>query len=413
MRRRRALQVAGGLLTGGLAGCTAGGQVFRTYRYVKDAPIDGPVALPRPTLGYDARRTGYTPHGGLPSETAVSLFALAGQPIKMQPAFINEGVLRIDGVAYFGAKTYNDGLRRSGLRAADSQGDGWFVPETDELASPTIVGDAIFVTSDGMTRALDRRDGTLCWAYHEGASYPTASPTVVDDTVYVTGDRVFALSATMGEVQWATNRSAGLRGTAATEDGVFATASGEVRGTVYRFEPETGREQWATSTRSEILVPPVLGEFVYVVEANGRIRALDRVDGSEAWSQELGSRSTAMPAVAEGTVYAVGVDSNTTTLKALDARTGTVRWQTIFTAQSATGPTIAGDTVYFPMGVENGGLINELAADTGEIRGSHELPQAPVTPLIVGVAMGFISTGTSPETRLYLLKRPDPSALSV
>jgi outer membrane protein assembly factor BamB len=405
MRRRRCLQVLGGCLIGALAGCTTGGQVFETYRYERDAPVDGPVATPWRTQAHDARRSGYAPYGQLPPETTADLFANVHQTIEMQPAFV-------DGVAYFGARRAAPqdigDLGPSGLKAADSRRDQWFVPEHNALASPTVVGDAIFVTSDGTTRALDRRDGTLCWEYSAGASHPTACPTVVGDTVYVTGERVVALAATTGEVQWATTRpEGGFRGTAARSDGVFATARGEAWDGVYRFDTETGRERWVTPTDSGLPVPPVLGEFVYVTEATGQLRALDPSDGTEAWSRELGGDSSAMPAVAEGTVYAAATNGDS--LLSIDASTGDLRWESGFDALNVKSPTVAGDSVYLPASVHDGGLVYEFAADSGRIRGAHELPRAPTTPLVVGVDVGLIGTGLrSSRTKLQFLSRPDP-----
>lgn len=402
MRRRRALQVGGGLLTGMCAGCLRSVRATETYQYEREAPINGPVAIPWRTQAYDARRSGYTPYGRLPLEIAVGLFASARQPIRMQPAFVG-------GIAYFGATHVDpDRLRwRAGLRAADSRARGWISHQKGHLASPTVVGDAIFVTSRGLTRALDRRNGRLCWAYHEGTSHPPASPTVVDETVYVTGERVFALDAATGEVRWGTNRSdTTLRGTAATTDGVFATGGSDDRGTVYRFDPETGRERWATATSDAVLVPPVLDDLVYVVEAEGRLRALSPADGSEAWSRELDGRSTAMPAVAAGTVYAVATAGNT--LYAFDAATGERRWEFGFDARRAIGPTIAGDTVYLPTGDGGNGVVHAVEAETGTSIRSQRLPREPVSSLVVGVDTGLIAAGLSSETHLYVLSRPEP-----
>jgi len=408
MRRRRSLQVLGGCLVGAVAGCTTGDRMFESYRYERDAPIDGQAATPWRTLAHDSRRSGYAPYGQLPPETSASVFADARQQIEMQPTFI-------DGTAYFEARRADPQdigrLGPSGLKAADGRDDLWFVPESDTLASPTVVGDAIFMTSDGTTRALDRRDGALCWEYRAGVSHPAACPTVVGDTVYVTGERVYALAATTGEVQWATTRPEGgaFHGTAATSAGVFATARGDAWDGVYRFDPETGREQWVTPTSSSLLVPPVFGEFVYVAEATGQLRALDPSDGTEAWARDLGGDSSAMPAVAEGTVYAAATNGDS--LQTIDASTGDLRWESGFDALNAKSPTVAGDSVYVPAGVHDGGLLYEFAAGTGRIRGTHELPGAPTTPLVVGVDEGLVGTGSrSSGTKLQLLSRPDPDS---
>jgi len=336
-----------------------------------------------------------------------SLFARAGHSTDVSPAFVG-------GTAYFGARRPPPDDERErfgppGLRAAGGD-ESWFFRSEPPLASPTVVGDAVLLTTAGVTRALDRRDGTLCWAYRDGRGLSTASPAVVDDTVYVTGTRVFALAARTGEIRWATDSLRfGPRGTAATADAVFATTGGKGRGSAYRFDPETGRRVWARSTDSPLPVPPVRGELVYVAGADGRLRALEPADGSLVWSRDLGGRSSAMPAVGDRTVYAAATDGSV--LYAFDGHTGDERWRFRFEGGRATGPTVAGDTVYLPTSAEAGagGLVHELATHDGTVRRSHHLPREPVTPLVVGTSSGLIGAGSpASETRLYRLDRPAP-----
>jgi len=407
MRRRRALQVVGGVFAGTLSGCTADRSVFDTYRHERDAPVDGPVATPWQTLGYDSRRSGYNPYGWLPQSAEVSAFAYAGRQSDHQPAFVV-------GTAYFGSRKpdnrgigINEGL--AGLRAADSEEESWFFQADATIASPTVVGNAVLVTSAGTTRAVDTRDGALCWEYHEGTARPSASPTVVDDTVYVTGERVFALTASTGEVRWATDTlQFRPRGTAATTEGVFATAGNDERGAVYRFDTETGSEKWVTPTSGMTLAPPVLGKLVYVVEAEGRLRALDPSDGTEVWSRELGGPTTAIPAVADRTVYAVA--SAGSTLTAFDAFTGTMRWEFPFEGRRAVGPTVGSSAVYLPTSTrQSRGLVHAVAPETGEVRESYELPAEPRTPLVLGPQIGLVNArGDSSSTWLYALSQPGP-----
>lgn len=406
MRRRRVIQGIAGVLTGTVAGCTTGGQVFETYNYEKDAPVTGPVARPWRTMGYDAQRSGFTPYGWLPERSTVDLFVPTGRPLDMQPAFI-------DGTAYFGDSQVEPEVSgadsMTGLRAADDRGEGWFFPIPGSVGSPTVVSNAIFVTVNGVTRAFDRRDGTECWSYTNGTSRSTASPTVMDEFVYVSGDRVYALAQVTGEVQWATNRLASdILGTAATKSGVFATTGDNGRGTVSRIDPATGREEWTSTTDSEILGPPVLGDLVSVVEATGRIRAFDPGDGSEVWSQRLGNRSAAMPAFARETVYAAATDPGM--VKAFEAGSGTVRWEvTDPVGSNVLRPTIGGDTVYVPTRIGEAGRIIEISAKGGDVRRSHELPQPPATPLVVGFGVGLIGTGeVASNSGLQLLTYPEP-----
>lgn len=401
MRRRRALQVLGGCTIGALAGCTAGRRGFATYHYESDAPIEGWPVGPWLTLASDARRSGHLDRGLPPRMPALEVFDYPRRPIAMEPAFVN-------GIAYFGARQpapeHSGRFGPSGLKATDGRNPEWFIPQPRSLASPTVAGNAIFVTSEGLTLALDRRDGTRCWAYHEGRGDWSASPTVVDDTVYVTGGRVFALAATTGEVQWAAARpGVRLRGTAATEDGVYATAGHDGRGRIYRYDLETGRDRWATSTNSDVLFPPIVGEFVYVVTGDGRLLALDGSDGSEAWSRDLGGQAVAMPALAEGTVFAVPASGDA--LTAFDANTGDPQWDFPVGAQRAIGLTIGDDIAFLSAETQTGGIIYGIDAESGRRRGSLALPQTPVTRIVLGYGEALIGTGTSASrTRLYRLR---------
>lgn len=388
MRRRRVVGLLGGCVAGSLSGCVSAGETFETYRYEQDAPTGGPVATPWRTQAYDARRSGYNPFGRLPVETAVDSFATAGRRSEVQPAFVA-------GVAYFGGRRVSEEdateFGPAGFKASTGSRERWFVAMDGQPTSPTVVGDAIFVTNDDATRAFDRRDGTLCWEYRRGSSHPTAAPTALRGTVYAIGDRVLALTATTGEIRWATSRpETDFRGTAATERGVFATSGGRGRGAVHGFDPKTGRERWHRRTRSEVLVPPVVGEFVFAVEADGRILALAATDGREAWSRDMDADSSAMPAVADGTVYVVATDGGA--VQAVDAATGELRWESTVDARRVVSPTVASDTVFVPAAVRNGGLVYEFAADTGTLRRTHELPTAPVCPLVVGSGVGLIGT---------------------
>lgn len=404
MRRRGVLKLAGGALVGTAAGCTTPGQIFGTYSHEKDAPADDSAVGPWPTLAHDSRRTSHAPYGWLPKEPVVRQFALVGRTVGTQP-------LSVDRAAYFSGRRFDDeagwrGIGPSGLRATDDE-EGWFFGEPNPLATPTVAGDALFLTAAGTTRALDRRDGSLCWEYREGTGTPLTAPAAVGDSVYVSGDRVYALDATTGAVEWASDRLPGrIAGTAATAEGVFATTGSEEGGAVYRFEPETGRRQWATPADSAVVVPPVVGDLVYAVETAGRVRGLEPSDGSEAWYREFNAPGELPPALADGTLYITG--ANDTTLRAVDALTGLTRWKFPYVGRSVAGPTVADDVVYVPTADSEQGRLYALEAATGRLSGEPvDLPQRPVSPLVSTPGTALIAAGSSWSTRVWLLTHPE------
>jgi outer membrane protein assembly factor BamB len=404
MRRRSVLKIAGGVLAGTAAGCVTPGQIFDTYSHEKDAPVGDSGVGPWPTLAHDSRRTSHAPYGWLPKEPAVRRFALAGRTAGTQP-------LLVDQAAYFSGRRFNDeagwrGIGPSGLRAMNDEED-WFFSERNPLATPTVAGEALFLTAAGTTRAIDRRDGSLCWEYREGTGTPLTAPTVVGDSVYISGDRLYALDGTTGAVQWATNRLSGrVAGTAATADGVFATAGTAEQGAVYRFEPETGRREWTAPTDSAVLVPPVVGDLVYAVTAAGRLRALEPSDGSEVWSREFSVRGELLPALADGTVYITGVES--IFLWAFDALTGFRRWKFPYVGRSVASPTVADDVVYVPTASSGEeGRLYALEAATGRLHSEPiDLPQRPVSPLVSAPGTALIAAGSSWSARVWALTHP-------
>ncbi|WP_254536066.1 outer membrane protein assembly factor BamB family protein [Halomarina litorea] len=405
MRRRRALHLASGLLAGSLAGCTALGDALTgPRRYERDAPVDSRSVGPWPTLGHDARRSGYAPDvSGPPADASVSSVVDAGLYPEMQP------VLAADTLYYGANRRDADGSSSrgpfSGFVATGFDGtERWTVAESKGLATPTVVGDAVFTTSAGNTRALDRRDGSLCWQYDVGYGSPGASPTVLDGTVYVTDGEVTALDARTGERRWVAEvNTASPQGTAATPDLVAATSGSGGEGGAYGIDPADGTLLWNAGAVGESYAPPVIGDGrVFVVTTDGTLHALDSADGSPVWRHELRRSAYERVTVAEEMVYVKG--TNDRTLFALDTVDGTERWSVEFDAGAPRlVPTVAADRVYVAEGVDHG-AVSVLDAATGDRLNRYDLPSAPTTGPVVGDGFAVVGTGRhSSEGRLVVL----------
>ncbi len=74
------------------------------------------------------------------------------------------------------------------------------------------------------------------------------------------------------------------------------------------------------------------GNRVYATSGFGRLTALDAATGAEVWTQRLGAAATSAPTVADGVVYAVGLDSRGW---AVDADTGRIVWDVAGTPSPA------------------------------------------------------------------------------
>lgn len=119
--------------------------------------------------------------------------------------------------------------------------------------------------------------------------------------------------------------------------------------TLYALDAETGDARWqADVPKPATLSPPAVGPDHVIVpsfgERRGRLTAVDRADGGEAWSLPSDAGHYSHPVVADGTVY-VKSDG----LVAIDASSGDIRWR-FGDAGSTTRPVIDDDRLYTTSG---------------------------------------------------------------
>lgn len=384
--RRSFLAASGVVGLAGLAGCTTLDRAlepFQSHVHRSDADLSGGYGDPWPTLGFDARRSGVRP--GDPSVDAdgrVERVAPAGLFFEMPPTVVDDTV-------YFGVDRRGERDERSesfsGFVAHDVEtGDErWRVAERQGLATPTVVGETVFTTSAGETRALDRTTGDLHWRTDVGYGYPEVSPTVVGERLYASGGDVVALDAVTGETLWESERELpGTFGTAATEDVVCATSGSGGEGGLYAFDPADGSLRWEAPAVGECYTPPVIrGETAYAAQTSGRLSAVSLADGTESWHREFGAQLHTPPAVTDDTAYLTS--DNRDALFALDTATGETRWRQSLDPTVDYTPAIVGDTVFVTANAGNGRLV-ALDATTGEVRWSYTLDFQPTTGPVPG-----------------------------
>jgi outer membrane protein assembly factor BamB len=300
--------------------------------------------------------------------------------------------------------TEKDGF--TGFTAIGPDGtDRWEVSQRSRHAAPTIVGNTVFLTSAGITQAIDRRDGSRFWRYEAGAGQLEVSPTAVDGTIYVCGDAVYALDARTGERQWSSlGREPALSGTAATSDALYAAAGDSGEGGIYRIDPADGSRIWTAPDVGECYTHPVVGtDHVYAVETIGRLHALDPASGRTRWSHSLEGSVYIPPAVADDTVYVAGKKDEY--FYALSAHDGAVEWKRRFGLYNPAAPTLVDGTVYLPVGVQDSGVLNAYDRASGEQRHQWTLPLRPSASLALGNTYGVICTGeTTKEGRVFVLQ---------
>jgi len=244
------------------------------------------------------------------------------------------------------------------------------VHEKNSHASPTPVleGDRVYVHFGPQGTACLAADGTIVWKtqlpYAQGHG-PGGSPVLYDDLLIVACDGtdtqyVVALDKATGQPRWKRPRSGLMAYSTPLIAGTGASArlvSTSGRRTV-AYEPRSGRELWNVSYgdgfsnvprpvfahdlfyictgfyQPEILAvrsdgtvawrngrsvpltssPIVVGDEIYMVSDNGIGSCLDAHTGRERWRQRLGGSFSASPVFADGRLYFLGEDGETTVL---------------------------------------------------------------------------------------------------
>jgi outer membrane protein assembly factor BamB len=153
------------------------------------------------------------------------------------------------------------------------------------------------------------------WAAGTGGAV-RSSPAVANGVVYVGSDdeRVYALNATTGAVEWATgtgllgNPGGVVRSSPAVANGVVYVGSDDDN--VYALNATTGAVEWATRTGGAVRSSPAVANgVVYVGSDDEKVYALNATTGAVEWSTSSGGAVRSSPAVANGAIY-VGSDDN-------------------------------------------------------------------------------------------------------
>ena len=218
---------------------------------------------------------------------------------------------------------------------------------------------------------FDRETGERTFRYETVGD--AMVPTVADGTGYVAvrdTDRrrvtpgVHAVDLATGDDQWVFDPSQRpvsaipSRTSVVYDDVVFARASSRGgSGRTFALDRQTGQPRWRLLTPG--LGPPRLLVHDGTVFAliGDRVRALDAATGDSTWETRVRSDAPTTfegqynaPVIADGTLYAVGVESNDRgLLVALDAATGRRQWRTTLprdTTFSAGSPAVGHDRIF-------------------------------------------------------------------
>lgn len=199
-------------------------------------------------------------------------------------------------------------------------------------------GDAVFVVSDGgVLHKLALADGKEAWRYDlGGADVPRVLP---HPAVYLW--------------DWQSPRPL-------LADGVAYVGSAD--GSFHAVDTTTGARRWRTAGTAMVRTGAALaGDSVVFGDHAGRVRALARADGREAWSFDTGAAVDAVPAVHDGLVV---VGNRGHGLYALDAATGAERWKSHFWGSWVeSGAVFVDGTIY--VGSSDLRRVNAIAPEDG------------------------------------------------
>ena len=205
------------------------------------------------------------------------------------------------------------------------------------------------------------------------------------------GNRVYAAShdgvvsafdPDSGDRAWRTELDIRLSGGPAV--GRRLVIVGGTDGHVVALSADDGSERWRVNVRGEVLAPPVIrDDSVVIVTIDGKLRVLTTFDGSERWSLEqalppLTLRGASAPAVV-GTTVIAGFDNGR--LLAVNLLDGTTEWETVLSPPTGRSDlerladvdgriSVVGQDIY---ATGYHGRLAALAAESGQVLWSREL----------------------------------------
>ncbi|WP_049968689.1 outer membrane protein assembly factor BamB family protein [Haloferax prahovense] len=398
MHTRRAVLAAGGATAlASLSGCVARAigalDVERDYR--RDAPV-GDVTGAWPTYQRDFANTGHTTDSGPSADASVERIASGDAALATSVALAGGR-----GVLGYSDGDGEDGVYRaldldSEAAPADSD-DAWTVDYAYGKSTPTLAGDAMFVSTAEFVAAYDARTGERCWRTSEGGYGTSANAPILAAGTLVDGGSapVFGRDPATGEERWTYDPGEVSTVLAAGEGVVYTTVGADHEQTgVAALDAATGEERWRREDLPQTGVPLAIGDsHLYYNAHRGNVFALALEDGSTQWraSVPLPENGSPQTAVAGDTVH---VQSSRGSLAAFDAADGATKWTLSLDADTfARPPVVAGDTRF----VASDDRLYAVSAASGDELWVTALDARPTGGLSVrGSELYFAGTGRNP-----------------
>lgn len=181
-----------------------------------------------------------------------------------------------------------------------------------------------------------------------------SSPAVVDGVIYFcSGSRLYAVNAETGSLKWRYPAEEYLtsmvKSSPAVGDDLVYFGAGD--GKLYAITKDTGTQAWSFSTKGIMNSSPTLVDgVIYVGSSDDHLYALDAMTGQEKWVGGFRTHDdvACSPAYLDGLIYFL---SNDMVLYAAHTSSGRVKWQVRVGSWSpASTPVLSDNIVYLAFG---------------------------------------------------------------
>lgn len=314
---------------GGLAGCLSSFPepdcADEELVHESDAPLGTDESWP--TYQYDAANTGHSPNASGPRDGIELAWRYPG---------CHEAE---SGAVVHGGKAYAAGLALDG-RTGTQQWGAW----GDDPVTPTVTDGRLY--AGGTLRARDPATGDEQWS-RDGDGGWIATPTVVDGAVYAAAgpdhSTLYAVDSTDGENLWQFETGERITTMPAVYESIVYVV--DRSDTIYALNADDGDERWSRPLEAGVRTasPVVSDGTVFLGSNDGRILALDLVNGSDVWTRDVGVEHVDTVATANETVFAAGEGG---VVVALDATDGSRDWRAPTAASDFGTPAHADEVVY-------------------------------------------------------------------
>lgn len=174
------------------------------------------------------------------------------------------------------------------------------------LATPAVVGDRVFITTDaGTVAALDAATGGTVWSYDAGAPSDSA-PAIAGNAIYLgTRDhRALALDRSSGRLIWERNLGNIVLGSPIVVGGTVYI--GSTNGRLEALDAATGERRWSAPANGWVVGHPASdGKVVAATSQGERFITVDPDSGRRRLVFFTGTPAVGGPVIADGRAYFV------------------------------------------------------------------------------------------------------------